>query len=98
MDVCNDGNHPAQSKHSLLKMWPAPEFVRDIAKLIGFAQFNSKFIPNFEMCAEPLRTICKQEYTKPVAAHWTPEAEGAWEDLKDAILLILAFSDSTIVS
>ncbi len=39
------------------------------------------------MRAEPLRTICKQEYTKPVAAHWKPGAEGAWEDLKEAILL-----------
>jgi hypothetical protein len=38
------------------------------------------------MCAAPLRTVCKQEYTKPVAKHWMPEAEGAWEDLKDAIL------------
>jgi hypothetical protein len=38
------------------------------------------------MRAEPLRTIRKQEYTLPVAAHWTPEAEGAWEDLKEAIL------------
>jgi hypothetical protein len=38
------------------------------------------------MRAEPLRTVCKQEYTEPVAAHWTPEAEGAWEDLKEAIL------------
>jgi hypothetical protein len=25
VDVCDDGNHPAQSKHSLLKTWPAPE-------------------------------------------------------------------------
>jgi hypothetical protein len=38
------------------------------------------------MHAEPLRRICKQEYTKPVAAHWIPEAEGAWEDLKEAIM------------
>jgi hypothetical protein len=37
VDMCNDGNLPAQSKHSLLKTWPAPEFVRDVAKLIGFA-------------------------------------------------------------
>jgi hypothetical protein len=41
VDVCDDGNRPAQSKHSLIKTWPAPEFVRDIAKLIGFAQFYS---------------------------------------------------------
>ncbi len=87
VDMCKDGNHPAQSKYTLLKTWPAPEFVRDVAKLIGFAQFYSQFIPNFKMHAAPLCTVCKQEYTKPVANHWMPEAEGAWEDLKDAILL-----------
>jgi hypothetical protein len=38
------------------------------------------------MRVAPLRTVCKQEYTEPVANHWTPEAEGAWEDLKNAIL------------
>ncbi len=87
VDVCKDGNCPAQSKHSLLKTWPASEFVRDVMKLIGFAQFYSQFIPNFEMRAEPLRTVCKQEYTKPVATNWTLEIEGALEDMKDAILL-----------
>ncbi len=38
------------------------------------------------MHAAPLHTVWKQEYTKPVAKHRRPEAEGAWEDLKDAIL------------
>ncbi len=70
-----------------MKSWPAPELVRDVAKLNGFEQFYSRFIPNFEIRAEPSRRICKQEYTEPVAAYWTPEAEGAWEDLKEAIVL-----------
>jgi hypothetical protein len=87
IDVCKDGNRPAQSKHGLLKSWPAPELVHDVAKLIGFVQFYSRFIPNFKIRAEPLCRICKQEYTEPVAAYWTPEAEGAWEDLKEAIVL-----------
>jgi hypothetical protein len=49
IDVCLDGNCPAMSKHQLFEHWPQPETVRDIAKLIGFAQFYSKFIPNFEL-------------------------------------------------
>jgi hypothetical protein len=87
VDVCKDGNRPAQSKHGLLKSWPAPKLVCNVAKLIGFVQFYSRFIPNFKIRAEPLRHICKQEYTEPVAAYWMPEAEGAWEDLKEAIVL-----------
>ena len=70
----------------LLKTWPAPEFVRDIAKFLGFAQFYSRLIPNLEMCVAPLRTVTKQEYTDPITQHWTPDAGQAWEDLKDAIL------------
>jgi len=67
--------------------WPAPEFAHDIVKFIGFAQFYSRFIPNFKMRAAPLHTVTKQEYTDPIAQHWTHDAEQAWEDLKDAILL-----------
>ena len=75
IDVCDDGNCPAQSKHMLLKTWPAPELVRDVAKFIGFAQFYSRFIPKFEMRVASLRTITKEEYTNPIARHWTPDAE-----------------------
>ena len=71
----------------LLKIWPASEFVRNIAKFIGFAQFYSRFIPNFEMRAAPLRTLIKGEYTDLIAQHWMPAAETAWTNLKDAILL-----------
>ena len=62
IDVCTDGNHPAQSKHTLLKTWPAPKTVCHVAKFIGFAQFYSRFIHNFELRVAPLREITKQEY------------------------------------
>ena len=39
IDVSPNRNHPAKSKHGLLKSWLAPEFVHDVAKFIGFAQF-----------------------------------------------------------
>ena len=70
----------------LLKTWPAPEFVCDVTKFIGFAQFYSRFIPNDKMCVATLHTVTKQEYTDLIAQHWTPDAEQAWGDLKDAIL------------
>jgi len=49
IDVCPDGNRPAMSKHQFLVHWPLPEFVRDVAKNVGFAQFYGKFIPQFEL-------------------------------------------------
>ncbi len=47
VDVCADGNWPAQSKHNLLHHWKTPEVVRDVAKFVGFLQFYSRFVPNF---------------------------------------------------
>jgi hypothetical protein len=38
------------------------------------------------MRVAPLRSLIKGEYTDPIAQHWTPEAESAWNDLKEAII------------
>jgi hypothetical protein len=86
INVCTDGNHPAQSKHTLLKTWPAPKTVRDIAKFIGFAQFYSRFIHNFELRVAPLREITKQEYTDPVTQYWSNAAQNSLDAMKNAIL------------
>jgi hypothetical protein len=69
INVCVDGNRPAQSKHMLLKTWPAPKTVRNVAKFIGFAQFYLHFIHNFEFCVAQLCKITKQKYTDPVAQY-----------------------------
>ena len=39
------------------------------------------------MRAAPLRSLIKGEYTDSIADHWTPQAESARNDLKEAILL-----------
>jgi hypothetical protein len=70
IDVCADGNRPAQSKHMLLKTLPAPKTGRSVATFIGFAQFYSRFIHNFELCITPLCKITKQEFIKLVAPFW----------------------------
>jgi hypothetical protein len=69
INICADGNGPAQSKHTLLKTWPAPKTVCDVTKFIGFAQFYSRFIHNFKLRVALLREITKQKYTNPVAQY-----------------------------
>jgi hypothetical protein len=86
VDVCDDGNRPAKSKHTLLKTWPPPELVRDVAKFISFAQFYSRFIHHFEIRIAPLLELTKLKYTEPVAPHWTPAAQAALDDMKEAVL------------
>ncbi len=88
IDMCSDGNRPTMSKHQLLEHWPQPEIVRDVAKIDGFAQFYSKFIPQFELRISPLRDLTtKFEYTDPVTLHWSPKAQQSFEDIKQSILL-----------
>ena len=66
IDVCPDGNWPAMSKHQLLIHWPTPVVVRNIAKFVGFVQFYSCFIPNFEVRITPLHEILQEDYTTPL--------------------------------
>ncbi len=86
IDVCANGNRPAKSKHNLLLTWPAPEFVRDVAKFIGFCQFYSCFIHHFELCIAPLHKLTKHEYTNPLGPLWTDTAQAAWDDMRNAII------------
>jgi hypothetical protein len=87
ISICPDGNRPAMSKHQLIQHWPQPEFFRDVAKIVGFAQFYSKFIPKFELRIAPLHDlITAHKYTKPAAPHWTTSCQNSFKDIKHAIL------------
>jgi hypothetical protein len=74
------------SKHKLIKHWPIPKLVQDVASFIGFLQFYSKFIQNFEIQVEPFRRIVDREYTDQVGNLWTSEAQTAFDDLRGMIL------------
>jgi hypothetical protein len=88
IDGCSDGDCPAMSKHQLLEHWPQPEIVHDVAKIVGFVQFYSKFIPQFELRIAPLRDLTtKFEYMDPVTPHWTSAAQNSFKDIKQSILL-----------
>jgi hypothetical protein len=86
VDVCQDGNRPAMSKHQLLVHWPIPVIVRDVAKFVGFLQLYSRFIPNFEVRISPLREIMREEYMSPIGSAWTSAANAAFEEMRLAIL------------
>jgi hypothetical protein len=75
------------SKHQLLEHWPQPETVRDIAKIIRFTQFYSKFILQFEVWIASLCNLTtKIEYTNPVSPHWMTAAQDSFNNIKQAIL------------
>jgi hypothetical protein len=74
------------SKHELIKHWPIPELVRDVASFVGFLQFYSKFISNFKIRVEPLHRLIDREYTERVGDLWTSEVQTTFEDLRSLIL------------
>jgi hypothetical protein len=65
---------------------PAPKFVRDVAKFIGFAHFYSHFIHHFELCIAPLRELTKHEYTNPIGPLWADTAQATLDNMKNAII------------
>jgi hypothetical protein len=86
VDVSPNGNCPAMSKHSLLHHWPAPELVRDVANFFIFAQFYSRFIPQFEQRISTLRAIMKNEYTDPVCPYWSSDAQATFLYIRSKLL------------
>ena len=85
-DVTLDGNRPAMSKHELLKTWPQPVIVRDIAKFVGFILFYSRYITHCEIRLEPLRDLMQHEYTESLEGLWTDKAQASMDDLKKSVL------------
>jgi hypothetical protein len=74
------------SKHKLLRHWPSPELIWNVASFVGFLQFYNKFIPFFKVRSLPLQVIMGRKYTKPVGKSWTDEAQTTFDELKQSIL------------
>ena len=85
IDVTDEGNRPAMSKHELIKHWPPFKVARDISSFIGFMLFYSKFIPHFEQRAAPLRALAKQDLDTPIDKLSVSE-EASRLDLMKALL------------
>jgi hypothetical protein len=73
-------------QHQLLQRWPLPLIVHNIAKFVGFMQFYSSFISNFEIRIMPLCKILREDYTMPLGDMWTSEASAAFDSVHHAIL------------
>jgi hypothetical protein len=73
-------------KHKLLRHWPVPKFVRDVAIFVGFLQFYSNFFPHFEVRALHLRKIMTPKYTEPVGDLWTHAVNFTFKDLTKSVL------------
>jgi hypothetical protein len=77
-------------KVAAVDSWPMPRTLRALRRFLGLTGYYRKFIANYGNIARPLTTLLKRE-----AFRWSPEAETAFQCLKQALITapVLQLSD-----
>ena len=57
VNILPSGNMPERSKHDLLRKWPKPKDIHNVASYIAFGMFYMKCISRFEMKVKLLREL-----------------------------------------
>ena len=80
------------AKIAAMKQWQPPSGTAaqcrtQLRSFLGSANYYRKFIRNFATIAAPLYALTKEPQTRAEAKlwHWTPEAQTAFEQLKEAL-------------
>ena len=76
---------------SAVQSMEPPKTVREVRSFLGMTSYYRKYVPDFSKTARPLNLLTK----KNAKFRWSPEAQSAFEKLKEALLRapILAFPD-----
>ena len=77
----------------IIQRWQPLQTVKEVQSFLGFANYYRRFIINFAEISKPLTALLH----KDVIFEWTPEANTAFEKLKNAFSTppILKFYDFT---
>ena len=76
-----------------IQEWKAPSGVRELRSFLGLANYYRRFVEGYSRRATPLTELLK----KGVTWNWSDRCQGAFEDLKDAMMRdpVLALPDLT---
>ena len=76
-----------------IQEWKAPSGVRELRSFLGLANYYRRFVEGYSRRATPLTDMLK----KGVTWDWSDRCQGAFKDLKDAMMkdLVLALPDLT---
>ena len=77
--VSESGIATDPEKVEAVRSWATPTSVKDVCSFVGLCSYYRRFIPGFSDVAHPLFQCAE----KPFA--WTPEAEEAFQVLKQAL-------------
>jgi hypothetical protein len=84
--------HTNPAKFQVLKEWLMPATITDLKSFLGGTNFYKKFICHYSHIARPLNQTRNLK-----AVYWTPEAERAFQKLKDAFFSAPVLSSSVIL-
>lgn len=76
-----NGLSVSQDKVQAVKEWPVPKNITDVRAFLGLAGFYRRFVRDFARIALPLTQLTKGS----LKWAWTPEAQSAFESLKQAL-------------
>ena len=74
---------PQQRKLERIRDWPRPTTRRQVKSFLGLMAYYQKFVNNFATIAAPLYDLTSKGH--PNHVKWSPEAEGAFQLLKEAL-------------
>ncbi|CAI7767097.1 unnamed protein product [Closterium sp. NIES-53] len=80
--VSAQGVHVDQKKIEAVRTWKTPENVKELQQFLGFANYYSRFVPNYAEIAAPLTNLLK----KNTPYQWEAKHQEAVEQLKTTLM------------
>lgn len=84
-----------ERKMEAIRNWPVPKTVKELQRFLGFANFYHRFILYYSSIVSPLTSLL---HGKPKSLSWPPEADSAFNILKQAFssALLLTYPDPNL--
>ena len=76
-------------KLKIIEEWPKPNNLHELRSFIGMCSYYRRFIEKFSIIAGPLHDLTK----KKVNFWWTTKENGAFNELKKKIKLLMLYQD-----
>ena len=83
--VSAEGVKPLDAKVEAIRDFLRPHIMQDLRKFLGIVNFYRRFIPNAGGLMAPLQCISSPKKTSRQKLTWGPEAEKAFQTVKDTL-------------
>ena len=83
-----EGVQVSDEKAEAVRQYARPTDIQSVQRYVGFTNFLSRFVPNYEELAVPLTDICR----KGRKFEWTDKQQNAFEAIKKTIVRRITLS------